>query len=86
MESSPQTAPKKMGKFRASYLLATESFELFRKDKEIAWFVVWNVFWVFLVSTVFFGAFIGLAMTGWVVVPEYEESVSISMQAVGYAV
>jgi len=32
--------PKKMGKLRASYLLAAESFEFLRKDPEIMWFPV----------------------------------------------
>ncbi len=77
-------APKRMGKFRASYLLATESFELFRQDKEIAWFVVWNAFWVFLIALFFAGSIFALAMTGIVVLPGDGETASVGMQVLGY--
>lgn len=38
----PASSPKKMGKLRASYLLATEGFELLKKDKHILLFPVFS--------------------------------------------
>jgi hypothetical protein len=75
---------KRMGKFRASYLLAAESFELFRKDKEIVWFVVLNIVSVLLVAFLFVGVAIGLALTGVFEFPVEGEEFSLTAQLLGY--
>lgn len=76
--------PKKIGKFRASYLLAAESFELFRKDKEIVWFVVLNVLAVFAAAAVFIALFFGIALAGVDLFPVEGEEASLLMQILGY--
>ena len=76
---------KKIGKLRASYLLAVESFELFRKDKEIVWYVVLNALSVFAIVTVFIAAGVALMLSGAVVLPAEEESASLALQIAGYA-
>lgn len=48
-------APKPMGKLRASYLLAVESFEFVRKDPEIIWYTAISA----LVQVVLICAFVG---------------------------
>lgn len=59
----PGATDKKMGRFRASYLLVVESFELLRKDKEIIFFPIFSAFFnlvaliilvVFFYTTLFF--------------------------------
>jgi Family of unknown function (DUF6159) len=58
MEAAQQIQPqKKMGKFRASYLLAVESFELLRKDKEVIWYVILNLLSIILLACVFAGLY-----------------------------
>lgn len=57
-------SPKPMGRFRASYLLATESLELLRKDKEIMLFPILSFFasitlLAIVAAIVFFGMFQG---------------------------
>lgn len=86
METTPAQSEKKIGKFRASYLLATESFELFRKDKEIVWYVVLNALSVLAIITVFIAAGVALMMSEIVVLPAEGEPVSLALQIAGYAV
>lgn len=57
-------SPKPMGRFRASYLLATESLELLRKDKEVMVFPILSflasiALFAVVASAVFFGMFQG---------------------------
>lgn len=76
---------KRMGKLRASYLLATESFELFRKDPEIVWFVLWEALIILALLAVAFGGFTWFIMSDTVAFPEEGEA-SATLQVAGYAV
>jgi len=83
---TPAPAPvKKMGKIRASYLLATESFELFRKDKEIVWYAIWNAVWVLLVGLVFLAGYFLLVMNGVLATPSDTAPTSNGLSLFGYA-
>jgi hypothetical protein len=82
MSPAPQ---KRMGKLRASYLLAAESFELFRKDAEIVWFVVFEALIMFALIVAALSGFAWLTFTETIVIPE-EGDTSLGLETLGYAV
>jgi len=85
METASTVTPpeKRMGKFRASYLLATESFELFRKDAEIVWFVIAEAVIMFALIAAVGAGFFWLMFTETIVIPE-GESASLGLEVLGY--
>jgi hypothetical protein len=80
----PATPVKPMGKFRASYLLAVESFELFRKDREIVWYMIWDAVAVVILTVLFFAALVGLVMTDPGPLPGEAGQVSTQLEMLGY--
>lgn len=82
----PQAPVKPMGKFRASYLLLVESLELFRKDKEIVWYMIWEAVAILVLTASFFAVFFGLIMSDTIVLPEEGEQTSAGLELLGYAV
>ena len=62
---------QKMGRFRASYLLAAESFEFLRQDKEMLWLPVLSFFANLAFLVVAIGLFVVFAFT---VTPEFFDS------------
>lgn len=71
---APVATDKKIGRFRASYLLVVESFELLRKDKEIIFFPILSLFFNLIALIALAGFFYATLFFSGVDLKEMKES------------